>query len=274
MTTGVRRLLETLPGAPLPLAHPLVEATAALESATAGSVQQARLAWVAELRRYAAGRGLTGEALLRDAWGLPGVPGADQAALALAAACLAASRSLVDGKVLRLALGPLDLAATLQPVVVQPAGSPPVVVGLLPPDGIAARLVAGPVHVDGGITRTPGGWTGTLGGTVGAVTTAAHAALRTEGGSSFVAILAAQMTPGIQIGLGFEVSTLGGVGCELAPLRFKDASHDPGDQGLDLITFGQGAGLERRGEVRLAAGVASDGGGGQPHGSPVRLGTL
>jgi hypothetical protein len=92
------------------------------------------------------------------------------------------------------------------------ANAPPIVIGPLPPSSVRARLDAGAVSGDGRLTILDDGVNGALALHLGAVEVTALASLRrTEGRASFVAVMAAGFTPGIQLGFGFQLSRVGGV---------------------------------------------------------------
>ena len=85
--------------------------------------------------------------------------------------------------------------------------------GLLPASGLSGALDVGPARVMGSFLVDPdrNGATGHLSVNAGAVAAGALGRIAREGGVvSFVAILGARFTPGIQLGFGFELSSLGG----------------------------------------------------------------
>jgi hypothetical protein len=147
-------------------------------------------------------------------------------------------------------LGPLFVAANLPSVEIEeprispsPSSGPlpatgvlvkPLSLGPKPPNGFEARLDAGPIRgagslineralsnlVGGAIEASAGGTAnlregiaGTLTANLGTIQVAALASLRrTDTGSpSFLAVLSAGFTPGIQLGFGFQLNRIGGL---------------------------------------------------------------
>jgi Family of unknown function (DUF6603) len=120
-----------------------------------------------------------------------------------------------EGVSLDATLGPLGVhvqaPALLVPYPGDPA-RPPIVIGVLPPSAVRAHVDAGPVVGDGGLGILPDGVNGSLSLHVGPVEVAALASLRRVGDQpSFVAVLAAGFTPGVQLSFGFQLTRLGGV---------------------------------------------------------------
>ncbi len=210
MASDPARFAERVIAAASPTGEQAAEllAAAAALAADPGAPQMAR--WLSALRA-AVGQDPVG-ALLR-AWGLPPVPGADAVAGPVVRRMLRGEAGAPSGGAdLDLGLGPLRLSAGLPPLVLPASGRPAVVAALLPPTGAAARIDAGPVALEGGLLSVPGGWAGSLSAELGVVCAGAMALLNERGGTaSFAAVLGARFTPGIQVGFGFEVSSVGGV---------------------------------------------------------------
>lgn len=110
-------------------------------------------------------------------------------------------------------LGPLYLAVTSPTVQLQdPRDRSLISLGPMPPDAFIARLDAGPLRGGGTLVRLPDGLSGVLTANVGVAEVAALASLRQVGaGPSFLAVLSAGFTPGLQVGFGFQVNRIGGV---------------------------------------------------------------
>jgi hypothetical protein len=128
----------------------------------------------------------------------------------------AASLGLQDpgGMKLEATLGPLYVSATLPTMrLADPRDGSPLMLGPLPPDGFTARLDAGPVRGGGALVRRDDGVSGLLNANVGVMEVAALASLRRTptGGPSFLAIISAGFTPGLQVGFGFQINRIGGV---------------------------------------------------------------
>ncbi len=186
----------------------VAEARAASAGLAADPSQATRQRWEAAVRGLSADP----NALLRAAWGLPEVPGAAALLGSAADRMLRGDLGLLSGAAVDLRLGPLRLSTSLPAVVLPVAGADPIVAALLPPAGADAQVVAGPIDIDGGLLAVAGGWAGSLSADVGAVTAGALALLAEDAGTtSFAAILGARFTPGIQVGFGFELSSIGGV---------------------------------------------------------------
>lgn len=111
-------------------------------------------------------------------------------------------------------LGPLYLALHSPTVQLQDprGGQDPIKLGPLPPNAFVARLDAGPLRGSGTLLRQPDGISGVLTANLGVAEVAALASLRKlPTGPSFLAILSAGFTPGLQVGFGFQISRIGGV---------------------------------------------------------------
>ena len=123
----------------------------------------------------------------------------------------AASLGLQDpgGMNLEATLGPLSVGATLPTMrLADPRGGSPLMLGPLPPDGFTARLDAGPVRGGGALVRRDDGVSGLLNANVGVMEVAALASLRrtSAGRPSFLALISAGFTPGLQVGFGFQIN--------------------------------------------------------------------
>ncbi|CAN5302715.1 MAG: hypothetical protein H0V13_07745 [Nocardioidaceae bacterium] len=110
-------------------------------------------------------------------------------------------------------LGPLYVAATSPPVQLRdPRDGSLITLGPLPPDAFTARLDAGPLRGGGTLVHLPDGVSGLLTANVGVAEVAALASIRKLGnGPSFLAVLSAGFTPGLQVGFGFQINRVGGV---------------------------------------------------------------
>lgn len=202
----------------VPYAERLAEESGAASSEQARAVIQAardlqadpsaaaRQQWEDAVRALAPPGGLG--ALLVRAWGLP-VEGLEGLVGAVATRALDGDLSLASGKDLTAPLGPLEVATRLPAYAVDAGG--PLVAALLPPDSAAGKVALGPVDVSGSLRRSDGDWSGALSADLGTVAAAAVAQLRTGPPASFVAVLGARFTPGIQLGFGFELGSVGGV---------------------------------------------------------------
>ncbi len=150
--------------------------------------------------------------LLLQAWGLAELPGAQQVLGPDVNRMLRSDAALISGVDVDLRLGPLEVSANLPALIARVPGAPPIVVGLKPPANVTASVAAGPIDVTGGLHAEQGGWSGSLSAQVGVVAAGALALLADQAGTtSFAAVLGARFTPGIQLGFGFETSSLGGV---------------------------------------------------------------
>lgn len=190
-------------------------AAQAVRTATAAQVDEALDDWRAAVGDVAAAAGSSPEALVLEALGLPPLP----------AMADGVPRAILDGDLRLLAgwqaggsLGPLVVRASHSAVTtaLTAAGDEGeiLLVGLLPAVGISGGLDVGPGKLTGGLEVDPDrrGATGHLGFAAGAITAGALGRVATgDQGVSFVAILGARFTPGIQIGFGFEISGVGGV---------------------------------------------------------------
>ncbi len=119
-----------------------------------------------------------------------------------------------DGISLDASLGPLAVHVN-GPALSVPDPNPggaTIVVGPQPPNAVQAHLDAGPISGDGALQILPDGVNGALALHLGVVEVAALASLRRIGGEgSFLAVMAAGFTPGIQFGFGFQLSRIGGL---------------------------------------------------------------
>jgi hypothetical protein len=120
-----------------------------------------------------------------------------------------------DGVRLDASFGPLGLhidAPALRLPDARDSAAPQIVIGPLPPNSVSAHLDAGPVVGDGSIAVLTDGVDGALSLHLGVIEVAALASLRRAASDpSFAAVFAAGFTPGIQVGLGFQLSRVGGV---------------------------------------------------------------
>ena len=111
-------------------------------------------------------------------------------------------------------LGPLFVAfSTPSATMADPSRGALIALGPLPPNAFQAALDAGPVKGDGSLLVEADHLAGLLSAKVGTIEVAALASLaRTPaGGPSFLAILSAGFTPGLQLGFGFQINRIGGV---------------------------------------------------------------
>jgi hypothetical protein len=186
-----------------------------IRDADPAAVDAAVHAWRTALARAAVGGGASGtrtdaESLVASALGLPPLPGfAD----GIARAVLGGDHRLLSGWKADALLGPLAVSAQHDAVAVTVQGGS-LLIGLLPASGVAGVVQAGPARVVGGLLVDPDreGATGHMSLNAGAVAAGALGRIvRTDGTVSFIAILGARFTPGIQLGFGFEMSSLGGV---------------------------------------------------------------
>ena len=120
-----------------------------------------------------------------------------------------------EGLRLKASVGPLSAQVDAPAVhIVDPrnASSPPIILGPTTPKFLSAHLAAGPIIGDGALNILPDGVNGALSLQLGVIEVAALASLRRIGDApSFLAVMAAGFTPGIQLGFGFQISRLGGV---------------------------------------------------------------
>lgn len=200
------------PGAALPA---LTAAAQGVRDADPAGLDQAVRSWRTVLASVAAGAGAgtqaQAERLVASALGLPPVPGL---ADGIARSVLTGDHRLLSGWRADAPLGPLALSAQHAAVATARAQGEQLLVGLLPASGVAGVLDAGPVRLKGSflVDDDRNGATGHLSVSSGAVAAGALGRLaRADGTVSFVAILGARFTPGIQLGFGFELSTVGGV---------------------------------------------------------------
>ncbi|MGZ8736296.1 MAG: DUF6603 domain-containing protein [Nocardioides sp.] len=110
-------------------------------------------------------------------------------------------------------LGPLILGFDSPTARLQdPRNGTFIALGPLPPNAFVARLDAGPLRGSGSLLRQPDGVSGVLTANLGVAEVAALASLRRiPSGPSFLAIMAAGFTPGLQVGFGFQINRIGGV---------------------------------------------------------------
>ncbi len=110
-------------------------------------------------------------------------------------------------------VGPLHVEVRSPSVtLVDPHDGSLVVLGPLPPNAFVAALDATPVEGGGTLVRLPDGLSGVLTADLGFAQAAALASLREVNGEpSFLAVLAAGFTPGVQLGFGFQLGRVGGV---------------------------------------------------------------
>lgn len=116
----------------------------------------------------------------------------------------------------------LDLSASLGPLhvevrspsvsIIDPHDGSLLVLGPLPPHAFVAALDAAPVEGSGTLIRLPDGLSGVLTADLGVAQAAALASLREVNGQpSFLAVLSAGFTPGLQLGFGFQIGRIGGL---------------------------------------------------------------
>jgi hypothetical protein len=110
-------------------------------------------------------------------------------------------------------LGPLHVAVRSPSVVlVDPHDGGLLVLGPLPPNAFTGGLDAALVKGSGTLVRLPDGLSGVLTADLGFAQAAALASLRRVNREpSFLAVLSAGFTPGIQLGFGFQLGRVGGV---------------------------------------------------------------
>jgi hypothetical protein len=149
-------------------------------------------------------------AAVRDAFidaALASVPVAELKEAARRSALLGSHQLHADAR-----LGPLFLGFT-SPSATLPRDGSPILLGPMPPKAFQAALDAGPVRGDGSFLVEGDHLAGLLSAHVGTIKVAALASLaRTpSAGPSFLAILSAGFTPGLQLGFGFQINRIGGV---------------------------------------------------------------
>jgi len=199
---------QLIAAAPHPAQHLADEVVHAADALAAAPSQLTRQRWEAAVRAL----GADPVRLLLKAWGLDEMPGAAQLLGGYAEQMLRGDQALLSGIDVDLRLGALELSTNLPALVVTVPGLPPIVAGLKPPTDAAGSVAAGPVVVTGGLHTEPDGWSGSLSAQVGVVSAGALALLADSSGTTaFAAVLGARFTPGIQLGFGFEISSLGGV---------------------------------------------------------------
>lgn len=110
-------------------------------------------------------------------------------------------------------LGPLAVEVRSPSVVlVDPHDGTALVLGPLPPTVLTATLDAAAITASGTLVRLPDGLAGVLSADLGFAQAAVLASLRTaDRQPSFLAVLSAGFTPGLQVGLGFQLGRVGGV---------------------------------------------------------------
>jgi hypothetical protein len=122
-----------------------------------------------------------------------------------------------EGLDLKTKLGPLGLELEAPTLVVTPPGPATLVEVLGPelPRRVAAILDAGPIQGGGSLEVLPDGLRGALEARLGTFSVAALGSLRQTGGpnaiASFLAVLGVRFVPGIQVGFGFALSSVGGL---------------------------------------------------------------
>jgi hypothetical protein len=189
----------------------LDQAADRIRAAAAAEVQAAVDQWRADLREVAGGTRVDAERLITNALALPPLPGLAED---LARAIHDGDPRMVTGWRIDAPLGPLAVLAQHTAVTTARAQGQALLVGLLPASGLSGALDAGPVKLSGGFRVDPdrAGATGRLALNAGTVAAGALGSITRAGGTaSFVAVVGARFTPGIQIGFGFEISTVGGV---------------------------------------------------------------
>ncbi len=199
---------QLIAAAPSPAQHLVDDVLHAADALEAAPSQPTRQQWEDAVRAL----GADPVRLLLKTWGLDEMPGAAQLLGGYADQMLRGDRALLSGVDVDLRLGPLEVSTNLPALVVHVPGLPPIVAGLKPPTDAAGSVAAGPVVVTGGLHSEVDGWSGTLSAQIGVVSAGALALLAdTAGTTSFATVLGARFTPGIQLGFGFEISSLGGV---------------------------------------------------------------
>ncbi len=199
-------------------------ATDEVRNAAPAQVPLALQHWRATLLDGAGGAEAT-RVLWRRALGLPPIPQLDDG---LTTALLAGSPRLASGWDARAAFGPLTVDASLRAVVV---ADPTQVAGVIG-GGLSVSVDVAPITVSGGLALDAYGreLIGQLSFDAGAVAAGAFASISfDEGVPVFRTIIGARFTPGIQLGFGFELSSVGGtvgvnVGVDLALMRAALAS--------------------------------------------------
>ena len=150
---------------------------------------------------------------------LPPVPGLDTLLDAPSHSGLAQLLAYRDGLRRMASLGPLALgtdiaAATLRHAPPGALPDPDVVLGLLPPTGMALGLGTGPVSGGGSLsfTETPHPrLSGSFGLRMGPVAISAFGIVEWIDTLSVAVLLAARFTPGIQLSFGFAITAVGGL---------------------------------------------------------------
>ena len=192
----VERLLRRALPAPPPEAVELVQKAKNLDTLLGGPAGPALEAAKQQLRTALTGLADEIEDAIADAVPIPAI------------ADLLKDADLTGPKTLDLSatLGPLHVEAHSPSVtIVDPHDGTFLALGPLPPNVFVAALDAGPVKGGGTVIRLPDGLAGVLTADLGFAQAAALASLREVSGEpSFLAVLSAGFTPGIQLGFGFQ----------------------------------------------------------------------
>jgi hypothetical protein len=199
----VQRLLQRALPVPPPAAADLVQKAKNLDTLLGGPAGPALEAAKQEVKSALTQLADHIEAALADAVPIP----------AIAELLKKADLTGPKGLELEATLGPLHVEVRSPSVtLVDPNDGSFLVLGPLPPNAFVAALDASPVKGSGTLVRLPDGLSGVLTADLGFAQAAALASLREVGGEpSFLAVLAAGFTPGIQLGFGFQLGRLGGV---------------------------------------------------------------
>jgi hypothetical protein len=211
---SLAHLVEALaPAAPNPATarQRLNQAADRIRAAATADLDAALVQWRADLREVAGGTDAAARSLISAALALPPLPGLGDD---LARAIYSGDPRMLSGWRVAAHLGPLAMRAQHTAVTTTTAQGQTLLIGLLPATGLSGALDAGPAKVSGGfvVDDDRNGATGHLSFDAGAVAAGAVGRLAREGDAvSFVAVLSARFSPGIQIGFGFEISAVGGV---------------------------------------------------------------
>ena len=199
----VQRLLQRALPAPPPAAADLVQKAKNLDALMAGPAGPALEGAKQQLRTALTALADDIGAALADAVPVPAI------AELLQDADLTGPRALD----LEATLGPLHVEVHSPSVtLVDPHDGSLLVLGPLPPNAFVAALEAGPVKGGGTLVVLPDGLSGVLTADLGFAQAAALASLReVDGEPSFLAVLGAGFTPGIQLGFGIQIGRIGGV---------------------------------------------------------------
>ena len=207
MSDSLQQLVAALSAAAPDPAHARQVLTGAADRIAAAATHQVEaevLLWRREVGD------VVGADAVTKALALPPVPGLGEG---LAGAVMQGDPRLLAGWRTAGPLGPLALRAQHSAVSMVGEHGRAFLVGLLPASGVQGALDAGPTKLSGRFQVDPGRElaTGHLALTGGAVAAGALGRLeRVDGTVSFVAVLGARFTPGIQLGFGFELSSVGG----------------------------------------------------------------